>query len=107
MIENSLAIDNLNEIASLPNLDLLLIGPYYLSASYGCLGDFNADKMLEALSIFKKVCSQTGLALGYHIVHPDKSQLACLKSDGFSFFPLATDAIFLNSAIKSLFNEID
>ena len=40
MIENSKALDNLNEILKTKYLDGIFIGPYDLSASLGIPGDF-------------------------------------------------------------------
>lgn len=44
-IESALAVENIDAIASVAGVDMLLIGPRDLSASIGALGDFNNPEL--------------------------------------------------------------
>lgn len=45
--EGKKAIDNLNEILSVPGIDVIFIGPYDLSASLGLIGQIDHPKVIE------------------------------------------------------------
>ena len=48
MIETKLGVENLEEILQKKILDSVIIGPYDLSASLGCTGDFNDKRFIQA-----------------------------------------------------------
>ena len=54
MIENSKALDNLDEILKIKYLDGIFIGPYDLSASLGIPGDFENKIFLDAIKYIKQ-----------------------------------------------------
>ena len=59
LIEDAAAIDELEEIAAIPGIDGLFLGPYDLSVSVGAPGaDFNHPKMSEALDRTVAACRQ-------------------------------------------------
>ena len=55
-VEHITAIENLEEILDIPEIDGTIIGPYDLSASLGVPGEFNQQKVMNAVSAYERVC---------------------------------------------------
>lgn len=94
-IENIEAVDNLENILSLKEIDTTIIGPYDLSASLGYPGKFNRKEVKDALVRYERVSKQYNKPYGYHIVHPDKKLLKEKIKNGYKFIAYGIDQIFL------------
>jgi len=102
-IEHIKAIENLEEILSVEDIDATLIGPYDLSTSMGCPGDFNNKDVKEALERYEFVSNKYSKPYGYHIVNPDQECLEEKIDKGYKFIAYAMDDSFLNSeAIRAV-----
>lgn len=69
-IESAQGVDNIEEIAAVPGIDLLFIGPADLSASLGALGDFSSDRFVAAFETVERTVLAAGKWLGcipFHI----------------------------------------
>lgn len=102
MIESKTGLQNLNEILEMKILDSILIGPYDLSASLGCTGDFKNKKFIDAKKEIFNVCKKHKVPCGVHIVEPDISLLKKSIDDGYLFIPYSGDSMFLEKS--SMFN---
>lgn len=100
MIETKEALENIEEIVAVQQLDALLIGPYDLSADLGVLGNFGADEFRSAIDVIKKAATSAGLPVGIHIVNPDINQANDLIAEGYTFLPFSIDAVLLHSAAR-------
>lgn len=60
MIERREAVEGVEAIAATEGLDLLFIGPYDLSQSYGILGQVGHPLILEAVERVGQACAQHG-----------------------------------------------
>lgn len=94
-IEHREAIDNLEEILSLKEIDATIVGPYDLSASLGYPGEFDRKEVKNALSRYETISKQYSKPYGYHIVHPDKHILKEKLRKGYTFIAYGIDEIFL------------
>lgn len=65
-IETKQAVDQADEIAALPGIDALLIGPNDLSLSLGIPGDLFNPIELEAISHVASACQKRNKAFGLH-----------------------------------------
>jgi len=65
-IETKLAIENVEEIATVEGIDALLIGPNDLSISLGIPGDMMNPIELEAIAKVAAACKKCGKAFGLH-----------------------------------------
>jgi 2-keto-3-deoxy-L-rhamnonate aldolase RhmA len=63
-IETLAGIEHLEEILSVPGLDVALIGPYDLSTSMGIPGEVNHPRMVRAIDLFLKGCKRHGVVPG-------------------------------------------
>jgi 4-hydroxy-2-oxoheptanedioate aldolase len=92
MIETAQALDNLDDILSVPGLDAIYIGPSDLSLALGCTPTFdNLDpKAAEAVEHILSRAKAHGLVAGIH----NGSTEAALKriAMGFQFVTVSSDA---------------
>lgn len=102
MIESAEAINDIKSITSIPYVDTFLIGPYDLSASLNVLGDFSSSLMKDALNLFSDSCQSNNVSKGFHVVSPDSSSLKEVIDLGYTFIPIATDALLLDFGIQQL-----
>jgi len=65
-IETALAIENIEEIASVPGLDALLIGPNDLAISLGCAGDLLGPVLDAAIGKVAAAAGRHGKIFGMH-----------------------------------------
>ena len=64
MIETVKALDQVEEIAKLPGLDVLFVGPYDLSLALGVIEQFDNPVFLKALDRVVAAASAAGIAVG-------------------------------------------
>lgn len=91
-----------NEIAALPEVDALFIGPYDLSADLGRPGDFSTSDFAQHVSAIKAACGAHGKAFGGHQVTPDMAELRARIAEGFRFLAFGTDVLGLRHAFADL-----
>jgi 4-hydroxy-2-oxoheptanedioate aldolase len=92
MIETAQALDNLDDILSVPGLDAIYIGPSDLSLSLGCKPTFDdvEPKVAQAIDHILARAQAHGLIAGIHNGTP---QAALARVDkGFRFVTVASDA---------------
>ncbi len=87
MIETRQGLDNLEEIAAVPGVDVLLVGPSDLSINLGVPLDYRNRTYLAALQRIGRVCSEAGIAAGMYFVPPG-IEPAELVTMGFRLFTL-------------------
>jgi 2-dehydro-3-deoxyglucarate aldolase/4-hydroxy-2-oxoheptanedioate aldolase len=70
-IENAEALENVESIARVPDLDLLFVGPADLSQALGVTGQFNHPKLLSAIEHIANVCAAANVAWGTIALNPE------------------------------------
>jgi 2-dehydro-3-deoxyglucarate aldolase/4-hydroxy-2-oxoheptanedioate aldolase len=68
-IETAGALNQVDAIAAIEDVDLLFVGPADLSQSLGCVGDFHHEKLWEAIDRVASACRNNGKPWG--AVTPD------------------------------------
>lgn len=97
MIETKVAIDNLDEILSVPGIDVLLIGPSDLSIELEVPLDYKSDIYQAGLDKIADACKRHGVVPGMYFIPPDLDPNE-LVAKGYKFFthpwaPWATEGI--------------
>ena len=100
-IEHKDAIENLDTILQVNDLDGVFVGPMDLSGSYGKVGQLNCPEMREALRHYLESCQKYNKSAGMHIVRPDKKSIREAIDQGYSFLGLGVDGVFLEMASSS------
>ena len=105
-IEHVDAIDNLEEIFSIENINGYFIDPYDLSASLGIPGDFKNKIYKNTVKKIVKIASKFKLTRGIHVVEPDKRILQEKIKEGFDMIAYSLDIRMLDVACRSISSEI-
>lgn len=87
MIETVEAMDNLEDILSVPGIDVLLIGPSDLSINLDVALDYTNPKYHSALDKIAAACKNVGVVPGMFFVPPG-IEPAELVEKGFKFFTM-------------------
>jgi len=87
MIETVEALNNIDEILSVPGVDVALIGPLDLSISMGIPEDFLNPKYQETLDKIVKACKKAGVVPGIYNI-PGRQDPNEFIARGFRIFTL-------------------
>lgn len=102
MIETQQAIDNIDEILSVPGIDVLLIGPSDLSIELGVPLDYKCDTYQKGLDTISAACKKHGVVPGMYFIPPDMDPSFFVQK-GFTFFTVRWPEL----AIKGLKEGLD
>lgn len=105
-IENKNALENLDSIFSVPELDAVIIGPYDLSASMGKAGQLDDNEVVEAIENILQKSIDKGISCGIHIIEPEASQLNERIEQGFNFIAYSLDIRMLDYLAKEALEKI-
>lgn len=106
-IEHVDAVNNIDEIFSIKEIDGYIIGPYDLSASLGIPGDLNNKKVLDVEKIIMNSAKKYGKIAGIHSVQPDARSALSKINLGYKFIAIGTDFLFLGNSCKNILQEIE
>jgi 2-dehydro-3-deoxyglucarate aldolase/4-hydroxy-2-oxoheptanedioate aldolase len=95
-VENQLAVERVDEIAAVPGVDVLFIGPRDLSYDLGVPGDTTAPVFRAAVQRVLAATERAGIAAG--ILAPDADTARQYADDGFRFIGVSSDATLLATA---------
>jgi 2-dehydro-3-deoxyglucarate aldolase len=105
-IEHRLAVENINDILSVPGIDGVMIGPYDISGSLGVIGELDHPEVKEAQSKVLAAAKAAKKAAGIHVVEPSPADVKERVKEGFTFIAYSTDAILLNSKCREDTREL-
>ncbi len=87
MIETKQALENLDAIASVPGVDVLLIGPSDLSIELDVPLDYKCDSYQRALDKIAAAAAKHGIAAGMYFIPPEMDPNFFVRK-GFRFFTI-------------------
>src|SRR5436305_15232681 len=87
MIETNQALDNLDAIASVRGVDVLLIGPSDLSIELGVPLDYACDTYQRALDKIAAAAAKHGIAAGMYFIPPEMDPNFFVQKE-FKFFAM-------------------
>jgi 2-keto-3-deoxy-L-rhamnonate aldolase RhmA len=107
-IEHIDAVNNIEEILSVPGIDGTFIGPYDLSLSLGVAGHLSHPSVKEAKDKVLKAALNKGLAAGLHIVQPATAAEECKEAikSGYTFIAVGADNLFMRDGAKDLYTRV-
>jgi 2-keto-3-deoxy-L-rhamnonate aldolase RhmA len=100
MIEEAAALEQIDEIAATPGLDVLFIGTSDLSFSLGLRGRQNETQLREAIAKIVAAGRKHGKFLGRPAGTPER--VAEFREQGFQFFQTQTELGLMRLGAKSL-----
>ncbi len=98
-VEGKEGLDNLEEILTVPGIDVLFIGPYDLSASLGIPGQVEHPMLLEAMDKTLAMAKKAGVALGFFC--DDIPTAIKWKNRGIQYISFSADVSQLYDAFKA------
>lgn len=93
--ETQQAIDHIDAIAAIPEVDAVLIGPYDLSASLGYIGQIDHPIVVDAIETVRTACMKHHTRLGIFGVSAD--HVRGYMQNRFTLITVGVDSIFLNT----------
>lgn len=96
-IEHADAVENIEQIITVPGVDAFIVGPYDLSASMGITGRLDHPRMKKALDTIIRTARRCSVPAGFHVVKPDAAALAAKAREGYRFIGFSFDALLLAS----------
>lgn len=71
-LESKQSWDNLDEIAAVPGIDIILVGPLDLSASLGLAGQTGSPQVQQIMEEVPRRLEGSGIVVGTTLVNPDE-----------------------------------
>jgi 2-keto-3-deoxy-L-rhamnonate aldolase RhmA len=98
-VETVKAFENLEEIVSVPGIDVAWIGHYDLTVSMGIPAQFDHPRLLQAMDDLVSACRRHGVAPGF--LPPTPESAVHWISNGFRMISLGSDiGVFLDGMRK-------
>ena len=104
-IETADAVANLAEIASVPGLDGLLVGPNDLSAALGVPGQTDGALVRDVMRQVVEVCQDAGLAAGTATM-PATGEVQRVQRFGWTFVVAGVDLFYMVDALDSFLADV-
>ena len=101
MIETQKAIDNIDEILSVPGIDVLLVGPSDLSIELDVPLDYECDTYQKGLDVIANACKKHGVVPGMYFIPPVMDPNFYVEK-GFKFFSMPWEGWALQGIQDSL-----
>ncbi len=98
------AIDNIEEIVAVKDVDAILIGPYDLSANLGHTGEISHPNVLAAINKVEAACKQADVQLGYFGVNTES--VIPYKEKGFTLLTVGVDSLFVLNSAQQVLDEM-
>ena len=103
-VETREALDNVEEIAAVPGVDVLFIGPFDLSANLGLFGQIEEKSFQEAVARIQRAARDNDIAVGYYA--GDATEVRECIAQGMTFVSLGSDVAFLAGAAAVAYEDI-
>ena len=103
-IENKLGVDNLDEILSVPGIDVVFIGPADMSQSLGIPGQLGHPKVRELIEVTIAKAKQAGIPVGIFAVNAEDA--ANWVEAGVTYIAIGADSMFLFNTARALVQEL-
>ena len=98
-VESPTAVENLDDMLSVPGVDVALVGPNDLSINYGIPGQYEEPTFEEALLKVIEACDRHGVAPGIHFNDPALVERWIER--GMRVVSIQSDAGFLLAAARA------
>ena len=106
MVETKEAVENIDDILSVPNLTGIYIGPADMSSSYGLPPKFDVreDPVFSNIKMIAKKAKEKGKIAGIH--NGSVKYMKEMMEYGFQFTTLLSDFRMMTSHAESLLKEL-
>jgi 2-keto-3-deoxy-L-rhamnonate aldolase RhmA len=102
-IEGQRGLENLDEIVTVPNIDVVFLGPYDLSQSFGIPGQVNDPRVVKGMEIATKKIRAAGKAAGTFAGNAEAAKRWAAL--GVQYISLSVDVGIFADACKTLLKQ--
>lgn len=102
--ENITALENLEDIAKIPGIDVIFLGPFDMSQSMGIPGQVTHQKIEEAAQRVLDICKKYDKVPGIFAVTAENAKSRI--EQGFRYVPIGMDCTLIGSAFKEIVNKV-
>jgi 2-dehydro-3-deoxyglucarate aldolase len=106
-IEHVDAVNNLEDILSLEDIDGTFIGPYDLSGSMGKPGRYNDIDVKAVIKKYEITAKKYNKLIGYHVIEPDYKLVEEKIKSGYNFIAFSLDTLFLGTIARYQLKKIN
>ena len=103
-VEGIEGVQNLNDILTVPGIDVIFIGPYDLSQSLGVPGNVHHPKVIEHMKTIVDQATAAGIAVGTFVDTPEDARQ--WKTLGVKYIANSVDVGIFYSACKEIVTSI-
>jgi 2-dehydro-3-deoxyglucarate aldolase len=98
------AVNDMEAIVQVPGVDAVLVGPYDLSASLGCLGEVQHPDVVAAIEHVTHVCQAAHMPLG--IFGMSAEAVRPYIEQGYTLLAVSIDTVLLGNASRQMLAQI-
>jgi 2,4-dihydroxyhept-2-ene-1,7-dioic acid aldolase len=98
--ENTTGLENLEEIAQVPGVDVIFLGPFDMSQSMGIPGQVGHPRIEAAAERVLEVCAQYGKVPGIFVGNAEAARKR--RDQGFRYLPISVDCTTIGGAFKAV-----
>ena len=102
--ENKRGLECLGDIASLSGVDVIFVGPYDLSQSFGVPGQIYAPVMVDAVARALAAAKEAGKPAGIFVGSVEEAKARI--DQGFTYISFSTDTFIFGEACRSIVGGI-
>lgn len=102
--ENKEGLANIEEIAKIPEVDVIFLGPFDMSQSMGVPGEVNHPLVQEAAQRVVEVCKANGKAAGIFVTDGEQAKMKI--AEGFQYIAMGLDITLFSKVCKSEIDKI-
>jgi 2-keto-3-deoxy-L-rhamnonate aldolase RhmA len=99
-VEHIRAVQNLEKILEVPDVDALFVGPYDLSASLGKPGQISYEEVQQAIIRVKTACAERNFPVGIFARDAETAKVAL--ETGYTLLAVGLDCILFSTAARRL-----
>ncbi|MGA9567122.1 MAG: aldolase/citrate lyase family protein [Candidatus Korobacteraceae bacterium] len=103
-IEHRDAIASVDQIAAVPGIDVLFVGPYDLSNSMGLVGQVSHPDVVAAIDKVRAACGKTNLAMGIYCSNAEQARNE-IKA-GVRMVAVGTDIMHMANSARSTLEAV-
>jgi len=105
-IEHIQAVENIEAILDVKDIDGIMIGPYDLSGSMGFPGEYDREDVKAAIEKVEQACKSKNKPLGFHVIQPDYNLIKEKQGKGYTFLAFSLDFYFLGDKVRGEMNQL-
>ncbi|MHB9033624.1 MAG: HpcH/HpaI aldolase family protein, partial [Anaerolineae bacterium] len=103
-IEGQRGLQNLDDIVTVPNIDVIFLGPYDLSQSFGIPGQVNDPRVVKGMEEATKKIRAAGKAAGTFAGNPEAAKR--WAGLGVQYMSYGVDVGIFSDACKALLKQV-